>query len=67
MVEIGAFNRCGDIGEPCSNASRLLEGGKTVRFRSRPVLETVQIEPILVLEYLAARIGHLSSRAQTAR
>jgi hypothetical protein len=67
VVEIGALNRCGDIAKPRSNASRLLEGDKTVQFRARPVLETVQIEPILVLEYLATRIGHLPSRAQTAR
>jgi hypothetical protein len=67
VVEIGALNRCGDIAEPRSNTSRLPEGDKSVQFRTRSVLDTVQIEPILVLEYLATRIGHLSSRAKTAR
>ena len=67
VVEIGALNRCGDIAEPRSNASRLLEGDRPVQFRARSVLETIEVEPILVLEYLAARISHLSSRAQTAR
>jgi hypothetical protein len=67
VVEIGALNRCGDISEGCSAASRLLEGSKGRESEARSVPETVRVEPILMLEYLAARIGHLSSRAQPAR
>lgn len=64
MVEIGVLNRRGNITELRSKASRLLEGGKVMQFGTKSVRETVRVEPILVLKYLAARISHLSSREQ---
>ena len=61
------MNRCGDIAKRRSTTSKLLEGSGTIQFGAKSVPETIRVEPILVLEYLAARIGHLSSREQRFR
>lgn len=67
VVKIGALNRCGDIAKRRSTTSKLLEGGRTIQFGAKSVPETIRVEPILVLEYLTAQIGHLSSREQRFR
>ena len=62
VVEIGAFDRCGDIAKQRLGASKLLEDGKLRLYGAKSVLDTVRVEPVLVLEYLTARISHISSR-----
>jgi len=61
------LNRCGDIAKACSDASRLPKGDMLVQPEARLAPETLRVEPILVLEYLAAQIGHPSSIERTAK
>jgi len=66
VVEIGALNRCGDIVKRRSGASRLLEGAGREHDEGGLTPSAVKFEPVCVLEYLAARISHLSRRVRLA-
>jgi len=65
VVEVGALNRCGDIVKRRSGASRLLEGAGREHDEGG-LTPAVKSEPVCVLEYLAARISHLSRRVRLA-
>ena len=61
VVEIGALNRCGDISKWRLGASEMLMGAGLEQSEAGVVREPAWLEPVCVLDYLAARISHLTS------
>ena len=66
VVEIGALDRCGDIARRRPGASRLLEGTGPEHYEAETTPSAVKLEPVSVLEYLAARVSHLRSGERSA-